>query len=506
MRPGSGDDPAVGTSVRLPLLRSIAPAGLLAVVVALLAPRGPVTAEGALGLLTVSVLVGVLAGRIAGSRWSIIAAPVAYAALFELLGDHAGMTAGAPDLSSAWGVAAAILGRLLHGLVALLPLGFGAALGAAWARRTTAPPPTGRARPWRWLRALATTAVGALLVLVAWQLARPTSVPPVDGPRPIAELIRVERDGATQWLSVRGADRRNPVVLYLPGGPGQSDLGIGRVALAPLTREFTVAILDPRGTGKSYPSFDAEAMRTDALVADVIAAADELRRRLGQRRILLLGESAGSVVGVLAVQRAPDRFSAWFGSGQMVDPLATDRRIRDDLERALRREGDRDDLARLEAMGAPPYARASDYAWVAARYDRIAGEYDPPAAYTDRLDAGAVGPLGVLASEYSLVDRFGALRGLMDTFAVVYPTWQHLNFRASVRDLRVPVHLFMGEHELAGRRLPAQEWFRQVSAPWKQWHAVPSAGHAAAFERIDLLRAALRAETRRTAPTGPPTR
>lgn len=267
---------------------------------------------------------------------------------------------------------------------------------------------------------------------------------------------------------------------------------------------MTVAILDGRGVGKAYGSFDAGAMRTDRLVDDVIAAADVLRKRFGQRRILLFGESAGSVLGVLAVDRAPDRFSAWFGSGQMVDPLETDRRIRDDLERALQRRGDAADLEHLRGLGTPPYAHPADYAWIAAKYEVVGGDYDPPAAYTVRGEAAGVGPLGLGASEYTLVDRVGAVRGLMDTFAVVYPQWQRLDLRRTVPRLEVPMHLFIGDHELAGRRVPAEAWFRQVAAPWKAWHEVPDAGHAAAFERIDLLQAAIRAELERTNPTGPP--
>lgn len=476
----------------------------LGAAVAIIAPRGPVDSGGALALLGLALLVGAGAGWLTRSRWAILGAPLGYAVLFELLGDHAGMTAGPPDLSSGWGVAAALAGRLLHGAVALLPLAYGAALGAGVARRRVSAGAGARSRVWRAVRRSGAAILGLAMLLLTWQLARPATVPSPAGPRPVAEFVRVPRDDATLWLAVRGGDRRNPVVLYLPGGPGQSDLGVGRALLAPLTPEFTVAILDGRGVGKAYASFDADAMRTDRLVDDVIAAADALRRRFGQRRILLFGESAGSLLGVLAVDRAPDRFAAWFGSGQMVDPLETDRRIRTALERELRRRGDATDLEHLRRLGSPPYANPADYAWIAARYELISGTYDPPAAYTARLDAAAVGPLGLAAPEYTLVDRFGAARGLMDTFAAVYPRWQQLDLRRDVRTLDVPLHVFIGDHELAGRRAPADEWFRQVSAPWKQWHEVPRAGHAAAFERIDLFRAALRAEAQRTNPSGPP--
>ncbi|MEZ4498563.1 MAG: hypothetical protein R2839_00565 [Thermomicrobiales bacterium] len=51
----------------------------------------------------------------------------------------------------------------------------------------------------------------------------------------------------------------------------------------------------------------------------------------------------------------------------------------------------------------------------------------------------------------------------------------------------VPVYLFDGEHELAGRRDLAHEWFDQLQAPFKEMFTFADAGHAVAFEHADDL-------------------
>lgn len=470
-------------------------------------PRGPLTTAAALAVLAVSLPAGWVLGRWAGSRWLIALAPVAFGVGVELSGGGAGPTVGLPDTATSWGVIAAIAGRALWWLVAALPIALGAAFGAGRARklRTAAggePPAAGAPRAVA--RALGRVAAGLatlVVLLVAWQLLRPASVPPLPaaaGGEAIAELVQVPvAGGAKVWVSLRGQDRDAPIVLYLPGGPGQSDLGLGRALLEPLTEDFVVAILDPRGVGKAYPAFDPARLTTDQAVDDVLTVAAALRARGGGRRLLLVGESGGSVIGVLAVQRAPEHFAAWIGSGQMVAPRTTDRLIRNDLAALLRRRGDRAALTTLRGFGEPPYASIGAYAWIAGYYDALAGDYDPPADYTARGEAAGVGPLGLLASEYGFVDRFGAARGLIDTFAVMYPQWQGLDFRRDVPELRVPVHLFTGDHELAGRREPADAWFDALKAPSKQLHDFANAGHAAAFEHVDALHRVLLAEARR---------
>src|ERR1700739_303741 len=42
----------------------------------------------------------------------------------------------------------------------------------------------------------------------------------VVSPNGVEELLPLQINGATQWVSIRGSDRRNPILLFLHGGPG----------------------------------------------------------------------------------------------------------------------------------------------------------------------------------------------------------------------------------------------------------------------------------------------
>jgi len=74
-----------------------------------------------------------------------------------------------------------------------------------------------------------------------------------------------------------------------------------------------------------------------------------------------------------------------------------------------------------------------------SQYDKLAGDYTEPKAYTSALETAGVGPFGVLGSEYTLPEKMTVLRGLIDTFSVLCPQWQTINFTRTAEHLKVPV-------------------------------------------------------------------
>jgi len=95
-----------------------------------------------------------------------------------------------------------------------------------------------------------------------------------------------------------------------------------------------------------------------------------------------------------------------------------------------------------------------------------------------------IGPWGLTAREYTFVEKVNVLRGLIDSFGVMYPQLQEIDFRRDVPRLDVPVYLFDGAHELSGRRDLALEWYGQLQAPIKRIYTFDNAGHAPAREEF----------------------
>ncbi len=441
-----------------------------------LAPRGAVTTTQALTSMLLGLAVGLAAGTVSGSRWSLLVGPLLFTAGFELARLGAvGPTVDGIHLGSTYGIIAFVLGRLFPALLVLAPLVVGARYGVWLAhclgRSAVAPRGVG-------LAALVLSTV--VLFALAWVISRPASTHPIVGPdgQPlpgsIAELTTVTLGGKPQALMLRGRSTDNPVLLHLAGGPGGTDLGAMRADTS-LEEHFVVVVWDQRGTGKSYAALDPVATLTlEQMVSDTLELADYLRQRFNEERIYLTGNSWGTILGTLAVQRRPDLFHAYVGTGQMVSPPETDAMFYEDTLAWAEQGGDHALVATLQRNGPPPYANLLDYE------PAISHEHDWN-PYPD-LDMSKEMPTNLFVPENSLMDKVNGLRAFLDTFSVLYPQIQGVDLRRDAARLEVPVYLVLGAHEARGRAVPAQEWFGLLEAPNKELVIFERSGHRPSFE------------------------
>ncbi|MBY8871146.1 alpha/beta hydrolase [Micromonospora sp. PLK6-60] len=482
-------------------LAAVAPLGW-GLVVGWWTPRGPGTGGEAVTSIVVSVAVGLFAGWAARSRWAMLAAPVLFALAVELIRlPLRGPTVDAPH-ASPFGVAALLFGRGLHGLFTLLPLLIGAAYGAGLARllrpASAAGPASGADRDlalargprprravWTWLGRVGVGLLAALVLLVGAAAAQPARTPPIPGG--VAELTSVRNGDRELGLLLRGQRPDAPVLLFVPGAPGSSEIGSVRRHLAGLERRFVVATLDRRGASKSWAAFPPSSTFTlDSEVDDALAVTDYLRTRFRQDRIYLMGHSGGSLVGVTAVQRRPELFRAYVGVGQAVDLREADRSQYADTVAWARRTG-RDELAReLTARGAPPYRDMYSYEPLLAN-ETGAFDFDR----TDHSEGRGGQGENLNVPEYALLEKVHVLSGTFDGIDVLYPTEQGVDLRRQVPSLDVPVWLVDGEREVPGRLALLQQWYADLQAPRKERVVLAGAGHRSLYQRPDEFVAVL---------------
>jgi len=135
----------------------------------------------------------------------------------------------------------------------------------------------------------------------------------------IDEVGYVPIGGIDQWVAIQGEDRANPVILYLHGGPGEAQSPFLEM-FKPWLGDFTVVNWDQRGAGKTYERHgDATPdMTLDRVVDDAIALTEYALKKLGKTKLVLVGQSAGSALGLKVAQRRPDLYYAFVGTAQMV--------------------------------------------------------------------------------------------------------------------------------------------------------------------------------------------
>ncbi len=303
-------------------------------------------------------------------------------------------------------------------------------------------------------------AVVASQFFAATPAIRDTAGRPV--PNSIATLEKVNLNGSEQWITIRGRDRSNPVLLNLGmGGPGGGGFAT-RTLFEPLEEHFTVVSWDEPGTGKSINAVPTEQLTRQRFIDDGRALTELLRERFGKDKIFLYGVSWSSILGIWLVQDSPEYYHAFISSGQMINTTANDQA---GFQLALDYSAQRGDLAtldRLRANGPPPYS-GQGLVFRYVDFLDVLNDYMGSARYS------VVVPIvPFVAPEYGFVDKVNHTRGLVDSFNVVYPQLADLDFRTQALRLEVPVYFFVGRDDVNAMASLVEDYEANLTAPSKK--------------------------------------
>jgi len=307
-----------------------------------------------------------------------------------------------------------------------------------------------------------------------------------DPAKNIAVLEKVTIGGSDQWVLERSENTDNPVILFLHGGPGTSQLTGNRRNTRDLEKSFIVVNWDQRGAGKSYGAIrDAAKMNIDQFVEDTKELTLYLLEKFRKQRIVLVGHSWGSAIGAMAVAKYPELYSCYVGIGQIANmaegELASHQWT---LDQAKKRKARRAVRA-LEEMGPPPYRgdwRAktiSERSYVARFGGEVHGNW-----------FGAVGiVLGnvLFSREYGLADRINVFRGVLGSMQLLWLQLFKVDLFQSVPELKVPVFFMEGRHDHEVPSDIAARYFAALKAPAKELIWFENAAHMVNSEERDLF-------------------
>lgn len=322
---------------------------------------------------------------------------------------------------------------------------------------------------------LITSPLGAIL-----RVGRTDTSPP-GTPNGIAELKPVDLNGYPQWLLIRGQDVSKPLLLFLHGGPGESNIWTVHYAMKELEKHFVCVNWDQRGTGKSFrPGPPRESMTIDQFVKDTIALIELLRARFGQRKVLLLGHSWGSVLAMKVAAARPDLLYAVIGMGQVVDMQRGESlSYRYVLERAYA-EYNRKAIRALSQLGGSDTYR-KDSKFVQRRWLVHYG------GMMHVFDTGAVVSILLHAPECSIADCIRGLmrRDLKFSCRLMGGEIMGVNLLREIPELAIPVFFFAGRYDYTTPFVLVEQFYASLRASSKKLIWFEHSAHMPHIEEPD---------------------
>jgi pimeloyl-ACP methyl ester carboxylesterase len=277
--------------------------------------------------------------------------------------------------------------------------------------------------------------------------------------------------GIDQWIAIQGQDARNPVILFLHGGPAEAQSPF-LSEFRPWEASFTVVNWDQRGAGKTFGKNGPATpdMTVQRMTDDAIEVAEYACRRLGKAKLILVGHSWGAILGLQVIKRRHDRIAAYVGTGFSASwALSLQGQELWARSQALA-AGDQATLKALDATATRPVTE-----W---RRILASNKYKMSPADVEylKIQTAFLGP----QPRPTTGDVADWIAGGAFTGPKIAPAILSFDARALGLDMPVPFFVIQGRDDHVASFAPAEAYVEEVRAPAKAFIPIDG-GHFALF-------------------------
>jgi proline iminopeptidase len=302
-------------------------------------------------------------------------------------------------------------------------------------------------------------------------------------PNGAEEMLEIPIGGTKQWISVRGSDKNNPILLMIHGGPASPEMPSSWFFENGWEDYFTVVQWDQRGAGKSYNSNSPKSIEPTLSIATVASDAAEvveyLRARYHKDKVFVLGHSWGSIVGVTLAHQHPELLYAYIGTGQVINAADNERVGYENTLKDAETAGNQAAIKELKAIApypSPDNSHVIEKLTTERKWSVALGGL----AY-GRNSFAWYGDLFELSPEYTAADLKAIDTGSKLSLGKLWPELAAFDFSA-ITDFKCPILLIEGRRDNTTPSVVAAAWLDKVKAPAKKLVWLEHSAHMTMLE------------------------
>lgn len=311
-------------------------------------------------------------------------------------------------------------------------------------------------------------------------------------PNSIAMHEDMTINGVPQRITIRGKDKNNPVLLIVHGGPGAPILPVVyKIAGIDLEDLFTVCYWDQRGSGLAYnDSIPNSSITLDHIIDDGIYLSEYLIDTFNKDKIYIEGLSWGTAVAAYMVQKQPELYHAYIGSGLMANLSLSEELSYEFALAESQKHNDTISVNLLNQIGRPPYVKNSKNS-VAEAFEierQIVMKYAPIKLETDFNFIKSMFLDNGLTFSEKFTDMINSPESYYPAAKILQPTAIDMNLMRDIPELKVPVYILQGDNDHFTETPVAKAYFDSIIAPSKKWFLFENGTHGVQIEYPEKYR------------------
>jgi pimeloyl-ACP methyl ester carboxylesterase len=310
-----------------------------------------------------------------------------------------------------------------------------------------------------------------------WQITTPNGID-------VARFVNV--GGREEWITIRGEDRSNPPILFLHGGPSEANSPLVSL-FRPFEKDFVFAQWDQPGAGMTYmrAGKDQPKLTLDSMADDGIAVAERVSRIAHRQKVILIGQDWGGLLGLKMIEKRPDLFQAFVGTGQVVSWLGEQQPQYEYTKNRAAAAHDQATLDGLNKLGPPPYRSLAAYRRFGEYFERYKPLQDQQSEQMLRIAL-------LRSPRLTFPEVFKWVKALRTGEEQLTPVLMNTDLRNGPNKFAVPIYFIQGADDIITPTSLVSGYLAGVQAPAKRVDTVPGAAHMVMWQHptefISLLK------------------
>ncbi len=288
----------------------------------------------------------------------------------------------------------------------------------------------------------------------------------------VNEKVLIKLGGQDQYVEMTGSSSKDPVLLFLHGGPGWPQTPHLRYFNSDLTKSIVLIAWEQPGCGKSYMADSTpQNLSVEQLVNDAHELTQILKKKFHKEKIYLAGFSWGSVLGMHLITRYPEDYMAYFGISQIIDINRSITLSREWIKQQAEIKKDKKMLNLVKRL------ESKDTTLCKTPLDCFYKKYELLTQYGGAIyKKESEAKIKIAETKYEDYKNYDWLKGFLYSASRLGNAIFETNF-TNITQLKVPVYFFVGRHDWSLPAIVTEDFFNKLSAPKKELIWFEQSGH-----------------------------